>query len=113
MQQDKALFEREWGYAPELAKMLSGKKVPDHYFGPSSPLNNPFEKAEKTLKHAILLREHGEDILSEAQNIDHERRAQLRRDLLRLKERLLGWREAFSDDKQFTDELLGKLDRLP
>ena len=110
---DEARFEREWGYAPELAKILSGKKIPDHYFGPSSVSDNRFEQVERALKHAILLHEYEKDILSEAQNIDHERRAQLRRDLLRLREKLSGWLSGLSDDKRFTEDLIGKLDQLP
>ena len=109
----EAQFKREWGNTPELAKILSGKEIPWHYFGASSASDNPFEQVERTLKHAILLREYEKDILSEAQNIDHERRAQLQRDLIRERERLLGWAKEFDDHIRFTEELLRELDQLP
>ena len=110
---DEGLFKREWGNTPELAKILSKKRIPDLYFGASTASDNRFDQVERTLKHAILLREYEKDILSEAQNIDHERRAQLRRDLICLRGKLLGWANGFSDDKEFTEEVLRKLDQLP
>ncbi len=97
-------FEREWGNTPELAKILSEKpSVSDYAFG----------QVEMTLRHAILLREYEMDILSEAANMDHERREQLRLDLKHEKERLLSWAIHFSDAKEFTEEVVRKLGQLP
>ena len=60
---DKALAERMWGPFPALRIILESKRVPDRYFGPTSVSDNVFDKMERLLIMAILVRENRRDIV--------------------------------------------------
>lgn len=59
---EKARHERMWGWIPTLGQLLSGKQIPDHYFGFSSVSDNPFDSTTRLMKISILIQENLEEI---------------------------------------------------
>lgn len=53
----QASLELMWGSFPALRVILEKKRVPDHYYGPSSVSDNIFGQLSRLLQLTILIRE--------------------------------------------------------
>lgn len=53
----KALEARMWGPFPTLSSILPDKRVPDHYYGPTSVSDNVFNRIERLLEVMAIVRE--------------------------------------------------------
>jgi hypothetical protein len=87
-----ALNERMWGPFPALRELLESKQIPDQYYGLTSVSDNPFERVQRALKLAILIRHFGAEVVNATND-----RAALRKDLERLADLLRHFQEDFGD----------------
>jgi len=77
---EKAEYERCWGGIPVLGELLGNKRIPDHYYGPSSVSDNEFKRVQRLMKIYILIHENREEIKNMMRRSDLAR-PQLRREL--------------------------------
>jgi hypothetical protein len=61
---EKAMSERKWGCFPALRLILESKRVPDHYYGPSSVSDNSFDRTCRIMEIDILVHEHRAEIIN-------------------------------------------------
>ena len=101
---EKARYERMWGSFPSLVKVLSGKSVPDHYFGFSSVSDNRFEQISRLMTISILIRENMEEIKGQLATIP-----QLKEELLHIAHALEGAARQFHGESM---ELIQVLDAI-
>ena len=69
---EEASRERRWGSYPALRKVLEDKRIPDHYYGPSSFSDNMFDKIGRLLEIGILAYEQKGAIREYAQSVGKE-----------------------------------------
>ena len=79
---DEAYAQRKWGPFPGLRLALQDKRVPDHYYGPTSVSNNVFEHVRRLMEISILTEENEATICDVAGANDNGR--SIREDLRRL-----------------------------
>lgn len=95
------MHERMWGWIPTLGKMLSGKRIPDHYFGPSSVSDNAFDRITRIMKISILIQESSDEIILQ---ITHS--PELKEELHRVAEALEGVSRQFHEQSQRLAEFI-------
>jgi len=77
---EKGRFEQMWGWIPTLGKLLSGKKIPDNYFGYSSVDDNAFDSIKRLMMISILIQENSDEIKNQV-TLQPELKEQLFREL--------------------------------
>lgn len=80
---EKAESERKWGWLPALRLILEPKRVPDHYFGPTSVSDNIFHRVHRLIEIGILVHENRSQII---EKMNGESKREIMNDLFELRE---------------------------
>ena len=100
---------RFWGSFAALRHVLGAKRIPDHYYGPTSVSDNMFEAVSRHLQLATLLREYEADVVQSAvRNADFGRA--LVSDLQGVRTILLGVSGQFAKEGERVERLLRSID---
>jgi hypothetical protein len=106
-----------WGSFPALRVILEEKRVPDHYYGPSSVSDNIFGQLSRLLQLIILIRENKAQITEALRaNMAHKpvseddfcRISQLENDLSQLRSGYRWASKIFEDAAKELDEEIGE-----
>lgn len=79
---EKSESDKKWGWLPALRSILESRRVPDHYLGSSSVLDNVFDRMHRLMEIEILVHEHRADII---EMLGSDARRQIVEDLQRLR----------------------------
>jgi len=99
---------RFWGSFSALRRVLEEKKVPDHYYGPTSVSDNMFAAMSRHLELAILVREHAADLVKAA-TVDTELGRALLSDLQDVKGMLHAASRQLADQSEGVERLLSDI----
>ena len=101
---ESAYRERKWGPFPALRQVLEDKRLPDHYFGPTSVSDNFLSLKDRIIEIALLSHEYSDKLFKE-ENTDF--RQALCQDLEKLWSGLNHIR-SFIDDQMYNIETLNR-----
>lgn len=64
----EAYNERKWSRYPSLRNVLEDRKIPDHYYGPTSVSDNIFERLSRLHQLAVLVCEHKDQLIDKSES---------------------------------------------
>jgi hypothetical protein len=98
--------DRKWEWLPALSKVLASKRVPEHYYGPSSVSDNMFGQVVRLMELTILLRENQSEMV---EGLDGKPQEGVLKDLLKVREALRMTERHFGAMAEDVDDIVNRL----
>ena len=106
---EQGLYELKWGWIPTLGKMLSKKRIPDRYYGPTSAHDNASEAVQRLMEISILIQDNFDEIRMQM-NESIELKKNIYRELHRVAEAFENRSQQFHDQSLRIADVARSLD---